>query len=74
MVEGLNSNVEAKQDRIELYHHLRILLQETDEAAFQVLLQQFLSRLLERFPQYTLMRHMCLVVQSGHFVFQKVQL
>ena len=50
--KGLNVNVEAKQDRIELYHHLRILLQETDEAAFQVLLQQFLSHLLERFPQF----------------------
>ena len=75
--KGLNVNVEAKQDRIEFYHHLRILLQEADEAAFQVLLQQFLSHLLERYIHssvYTLMRHMCLVLRIEHFVFGKVQL
>lgn len=31
---------------------MRVLLQKTDEAAFQVLLQQFLSHLLEKYPQF----------------------
>ena len=40
---ALNQHVNTKQSRIEIYHQLRILLMENEEAQFRQLLQQFLS-------------------------------
>ena len=40
---ALNQHVNTKQSRIEIYHQLRILLMENEEAQLRQLLQQFLS-------------------------------
>ena len=48
--KGLTEHVEKKQNRVEIYHQLRLLLQETNEARFQVILQPLLSYLLESYP------------------------
>ena len=45
--EALKNHVASMQTRIELYHHLRVLLMESEEGTFRVLLQQFVS-LLDR--------------------------
>lgn len=50
--KALSTHVEGKEAKIEVYHHLRVLLQETEEAAFRLLLQQFLSLLLAKYPQF----------------------
>ena len=47
--KALTTHVEGKEAKIEVYHHLRVLL---EEAAFRVLLQQFLSVLLAKYPQF----------------------
>ena len=39
--KGLNEHVEKKQNRVEIYHQLRILLLETNDARFQVILQHY---------------------------------
>ena len=44
--KGLNEYIEKKQNRVQIYQ-FRILLQVTNEARFQVILQQLLSYLLE---------------------------
>ena len=75
MAKGVKYSRRREQDIIELYHHMIVLLQETNEAAFQVLLQQFLSHLLEKYPQFytpTLQIHICHVQRSGNFAFEKV--
>ena len=40
---GLNDHVSTKESRIKIYHQLRLLLMEKEEATFRVLLQQFIS-------------------------------
>ena len=39
--------MEGKEAKIEVYHHIRVLLQETEETTFRVLLQQ-----LAKYPQF----------------------
>ena len=39
----LNECITEKEDRITIYHHLRVLLEEKDIARLRILLQQFLS-------------------------------
>jgi hypothetical protein len=41
--KALNDHISSTQDRVEIYHQLRILLQETDKSQFTVKLQQLLS-------------------------------
>lgn len=50
--KGLNVNVKKNKDRIEIYHHLRLVLQEVDPAHFQVLLQQLISFLKDKFADF----------------------
>ena len=40
---GLNDHVSTKESGIKIYHQLRLLLMEKEEATFRVLLQQFIS-------------------------------
>ena len=46
--KGLNMHVKNNEDKIDIYHHLRVLLTEIDQNSFHALLQQFLSYLLNR--------------------------
>ena len=39
----LNEVVPSQEQRVNIYHHLRVLLEETDVSRFNALLQQFLS-------------------------------
>ena len=41
--KALTTHLEGKEAKVEVYHHLRVLLHETEESAFHV---QFLSLLL----------------------------
>ena len=50
--KGLNLHIKNNEDRIKVYHCLRVLLQETDEASFQLKLQQTLSYLLAEYPDF----------------------
>ena len=44
---ALRQHIGANDRRIEIYHYLRVLLMESDQAAFRVQLQQFLTFLDE---------------------------
>ena len=50
--KGLQDLIPSKDNQITVYHHLRVLLQETEEAQFRVTLQEFLIRNLS--TQYRL--------------------
>ena len=50
--KALNDHIANKQDRIEVYHHLRVLLQEIDTSQFMVKIQQILSYLQDRYEQF----------------------
>ena len=44
--KGLQNHLESKEKQAEVYHHLRVLLTETDTSSFQLRLQQFISWLM----------------------------
>ena len=50
--KALNEHVPNKQDRIEVYHQLCVLLQETVEDRFTVTLQKVMSSLSDNFPEF----------------------
>ena len=43
--EVLKKHIDTKASRVEIYHHLRVLLMQNEEPSFRVLLQQFLTYL-----------------------------
>ena len=49
---ALNNLISNVTNRLEVYHHLRVLLQERNEADFRVLLQQFLAFVEESQPSF----------------------
>ena len=50
---ALNELVSSKQIRVEIYHHLRVILMQDDEKEFQFLLQQLISYLDDCEPLFT---------------------
>ena len=50
--KALNENVAELQDRIEIYHYLRVLLIEVEEPKFRVALQQLLTILEEKSTEF----------------------
>ena len=49
---ALNDHVEEQQDKIEIYHQLYVLLQEREENQFMVKLQQLMSFLSDKYPDF----------------------
>ena len=49
---ALKEHVATTQARLEIYHHLRVLLMENEESNFRVLLQQFLEQNEKNFCLY----------------------
>ena len=49
---ALNDHVEEQQDKVEIYHQLRVLLQEREENRFMVRLQQLMSFLSDNYPDF----------------------
>ena len=70
--KALNENVAELQDRIEIYHYLRVLLIEVEEPKFRVALQQLLTILEENFIHIS-QNTMLNVKNSGHPVIASVQ-
>ena len=50
--KALNEHVSNKQDRVEIYHQLRVLLQERVESEFFVRLQQLMSFLNNQYEEF----------------------
>ena len=50
--KSLKEHVEKNECRIELYHHLRVLLLEQDKTQFQLQLQKFMSHLHTNYFRY----------------------
>ena len=50
--KALNEHVSNKQDRVEIYHQLRVLLQERIESEFFVRLQQLMSFLYNQYEEF----------------------
>ena len=46
--KNLNEHIKDKQEMVEAYHHLRVLLMERDRSKFHLLMQQFLSLMLDK--------------------------
>ena len=49
---GINEHIKDKEDQIEVYHGLCVLLQERTEANFRVLLQQFLTHVYNTHQEF----------------------
>ena len=49
---ALNDHVEEQQDKIEIYYQLYVLLQEREENQFMVRLQQLMSFLSDKYPDF----------------------
>ena len=49
---ALHDHVTGKESQVTIYHHLRVLLQETEEAHFRARLQEFLTFLKEKHPRF----------------------
>jgi hypothetical protein len=49
---ALKEQILTNQTRVELYHHMRVLLMEQDVATFRVMMQQFLSMLVTSNPEF----------------------
>ena len=49
---ALKEHISTVETRVELYHHLRVILMEQDTPTFRVLLQQFLSMLTASNPEF----------------------
>ena len=49
---ALKEHISTVQTRVELYHHLRVLLMEQDIPTFRVMMQQFLSMLVTSNPEF----------------------
>ena len=41
-----------KQDKIEIYHHLRVFLLEQEQSQFVIQLQKRMSYLVDKYPEY----------------------
>ncbi len=50
--KGLQDLIPSKDNQITVYHHLRVLLQETEEAQFRVTLQEFLTYIKEKHKRF----------------------
>ena len=50
--KSLNEHVSAQQERVEIYHQLRVLLQERDESEFMIGLQRTMTYLNDRYEDF----------------------
>ena len=50
--KSLNEHVSAQQESVEIYHQLRVLLQERDESEFMIGLQRTMSYLNDRYEDF----------------------
>lgn len=74
--KALTTHVEGKEAKIEVYHHLRVLLQETEEPHFVYCYSSFYLSCWQNILNFmhTLTIRMPLVHQNGHFASILVQL
>lgn len=49
---GVREHIASKVQQIEVYHQLRILLMESSESEFRVLLQEFLTYIQKNYPRF----------------------
>ncbi len=50
--KALQQHIEEKKKQVEVYHQLRTLLMETQEAKFRVMLQEFLTCIKEHCDKF----------------------
>ena len=70
--KALKGHVQSKEERTHIYHHLRTLLMETNEAKFTVMLQEFLTLIddnHEAFYTLILAHTTASVLSNGHPAF-----